>query len=166
MALATSTPTGLPSVRMVLLKNVDERGFVFYTNLESRKSGEIKQNPHVALCFYWMALKRSVRIEGRVEEVSKEEADTYFASRPRDSQLGAWASKQSREMSSKAELVKDVALYAAKFLGRDVPRPPFWSGWRVVPHRIEFWEDGAFRIHERDVFIKEGDNWKRITLYP
>jgi pyridoxamine 5'-phosphate oxidase len=166
MALATATADSAPSVRMVLLKSVDDRGFVFYTNLESRKSGEIKQNPKVALCFYWMALERQVRVEGAIQPVSDEEADVYFASRPRDSQIGAWSSQQSRELAGKGDLAIAIAKNTAKFIGRTVPRPPFWSGWRVVPQRIEFWQQGAFRIHDREVFTRSGDDWKITKLYP
>jgi pyridoxamine 5'-phosphate oxidase len=166
MALATVDAKGLPSLRMVLLKEVSEKGFVFYTNLESHKGNDIAQNPKVALCFYWGALNRQARIEGVCEKVSDAEADAYFATRSRDSQLGAWASKQSRPLSSKAVLMKDVALYAAKYMGRDVPRPPHWSGWRVVPRMIEFWQQGAFRLHDREVFTREGKEWSVDTLYP
>ena len=166
MSLATVGANGAPSVRIVLLKNVDENGFVFYTNLESRKSGEIKQNPQVALCFHWMPLERQVRVEGRIESVSDAEADAYFASRPRESQIGAWSSQQSRELSGKGELMLAIAKNTAKFLGRDVPRPPFWSGWRIVPQRIEFWQQGAFRIHDREVFTRNGNEWNVTKLYP
>lgn len=166
MCLATVGRDGAPSARMVLLKSVDERGFVFYTNLESRKSSEIEGNPNVALCFHWMPLEKQVRVEGEIEAVAPEEADAYFASRPRDSQIGAWASKQSREIEHTGDLMKAIAFYAAKFAGRDVPRPTHWSGWRVVPKRIEFWKQGAFRIHDREVFIREGQWWKILKLYP
>jgi len=166
MTLATADASGAPSARMVLLKDVDERGFVFYTNLESRKSGEIKQNPNVALCFYWMTLKRQVRVEGHIEQVSDIEADAYFATRARDSQIGAWSSQQSRELSGKAELMAAIAKNTLKFAGRAVPRPPHRSGWRVIPSRIEFWQEGSFRIHDREVFIREGEGWDVKKLYP
>ena len=166
MCLASVGIDGAPSARMVLLKGVDDRGFVFYTNLESRKGGEVAQNNHVALCFYWMALERQVRVEGIAQPVSDAEADAYFASRPRDSQIGAWASQQSRELSGKSELMMAIAKYTAKFIGREVPRPPHWSGWRVIPSRIEFWQQGAFRIHDREVFTRNGDAWDVKSLYP
>lgn len=166
MTLATATKAGVPSARMVLLKAFDERGFVFYTNLESRKGGELAENPNVALIFYWMPLKRQIRVEGRVEKVSDEEADAYFARRPLQSKLGAWASAQSRPLDSNATLMKDVALYGAKYLGQDVPRPPHWSGFRVIPHRIEFWEEVQFRLHEREVYVCEGEGWTTQRLYP
>jgi pyridoxamine 5'-phosphate oxidase len=166
MALATADKNGEPSLRIVLLKEASEKGFVFYTNLESHKGHDLNKNPKAALCFYWGELKKQVRVEGIAEPVSAEEADAYFASRPRDSQLGAWASKQSRPLDSKAELIKEVALTTAKFLGRDVPRPPHWSGWRVVPHTIEFWQEGAFRLHDRDLYTRDHDYWKVQKLYP
>jgi pyridoxamine 5'-phosphate oxidase len=166
MALATADGKGVPSLRMVLLKEVTEKGFVFYTNLESHKGRDILENPNVALCFYWGALDRQVRIEGICEKVSDEEADAYFASRTRASQLGAWASKQSQPLSSKAQLMKDVALLTAKYIGRDVPRPPHWSGWRVVPSSIEFWQQGAFRLHDRELFTRKNADWELTLLYP
>lgn len=166
MCLATASKEGLPSARMVLLKEVSDTGFVFYTNLESRKSNELKQNPHAALCFHWPALERQVRIEGKVEAVSEAEADAYFASRPRESQIGAWASQQSRPIPYTGALVGAVAEHTAKFMGRDVPRPAQWSGWRVVPDRIEFWKHAAFRLHDREVFIRKGESWDVEKLYP
>lgn len=166
MALATADAMGEPSVRMVLLKDASEKGFVFYTNFESHKSLDIKANPKAALCFYWGALGRQVRVEGICEKVSDAEADAYFASRPRDSQLGAWASKQSQPLSSKASFMKDIALETAKYIGRDVPRPPHWSGWRVVPRVIEFWQEGKFRLHDREVFTRDGQGWLVEKLYP
>lgn len=166
MALATADKAGEPSLRMVLLKEVTDKGFVFYTNLESHKGADLKENPKASLCFYWGPLKKQVRVEGVSEPVSAGEADAYFASRPRDSQLGAWASKQSRPLSGKAEFMKEVALVTAKFLGRDVPRPPHWSGWRVVPKSIEFWQEGLFRLHDRDLYTREHDSWKVQKLYP
>ena len=166
MALATADKDASPSVRIVLLKEVDDRGFVFYTNLESQKSGEIKQNPKAALCFHWMPMERQVRVEGKIEPVSEAEADAYFASRPRESQIGAWSSKQSRELSGKAELMQEIAKNTVKFVGRSVPRPPFWSGWRIKHERIEFWQQGAFRIHDREVFTRSGNDWAVMKLYP
>ena len=166
MTLATATANGKPSARIVLLKAHDERGFVFYTNLESRKSEEIKANSQAALCFYWMALEKQIRIEGRVEPVNEGEADEYFASRARESRIGAWASKQSRPLPHRGALMFAVAEYTAKFLGREVPRPPFWSGWRLVPDRIEFWQQSDFRLHDREVFERAKDGWQIHKLYP
>ncbi len=167
MALATADARGRPSVRMVLLKGVDERGFVFYTNLNSDKGRQLTENPFAALCFHWKTMRRQVRIEGPVERVSDAEADAYYASRARDSRIGAWASKQSRPLASRFELEKRVARYAAKYALGDVPRPPFWSGFRVLPERIEFWIDRPFRLHERLVFLKNGDRgWTTQNLFP
>jgi len=168
VCLATATPDGRPSARMVLLKGVDQRGFVFYTNVESRKGMELAANPYAALCFHWKTLSRSVRVEGRVEPVSPEEADAYFASRPRGSRIGAWASKQSRPVESRHALEKRVAEYGLRYAVGEIPRPPFWSGFRVVPERIEFWRDMPFRLHERIVFLREGPGapWRTELLYP
>lgn len=166
MALATVDGSGQPSARMVLLKGTDERGFVFYTNLESRKANELAANPKAALCFMWKSLVRQVRIEGAVEPVSEAEADAYYASRPRDSQIGAWASKQSRVLSRRLELERAVAKYAAKFALGSVPRPPFWSGFRLVPERLEFWRERPFRLHERILYVRDGKGWKSDHLYP
>lgn len=166
MTLATTTPAGRPSARVVLLKAHDERGFVFYTNLESRKSEEIKSNPYVALCFYWMALDKQIRIEGKIEPVSAAEADAYFASRYRESRIGAWSSQQSRPLASREELLQAIEENTKKFAGGDVPRPPFWSGWRVVPDVIEFWQQIDFRLHDRNVFTRSGDTWTTQKLYP
>jgi pyridoxamine 5'-phosphate oxidase len=166
MTLATTTPDGRPSARAVLLKGLDERGFVYYTNLESRKSTELFANPYAALCFLWKSLDRQVRVEGVVEQVDDEEADAYFASRPRDSQIGAWASDQSRPLASRAELVRRVDEFERRFGAAEVPRPPYWSGFRVVPQRIEFWQERPFRLHDRFLFIREGERWRRERVFP
>jgi len=166
MTLATTTPDGRPSARAVLLKGLDGRGFVFYTNLESRKSKELFANPHAALCFLWKSLNRQVRIEGIVEMVGDEEADAYFASRPRDSQIGAWASDQSQPLASRAELERRVDEFSRRFGEGEVPRPPYWSGFRVVPQRVEFWQERPSRLHDRILFIREGDAWRRERLFP
>jgi pyridoxamine 5'-phosphate oxidase len=151
---------------MVLLKGVDDRGFVFYTNLESRKGRELTANPFAALCFHWKTLQRSVRIEGPIEPVSAAEADAYYASRARGSRIGAWASRQSRPLEGRFALEKAVADYTLKFGLSEIPRPEFWSGFRVLPERLEFWRDMPFRLHERNVFIRDGAGWRVETLYP
>jgi pyridoxamine 5'-phosphate oxidase len=166
VCLATATPDGRPSARMVLLKGVDPRGFVFYTNLESRKGGELAANPFAALCFHWKTLQRSVRVEGAVEQVSAEEADAYYASRARGSRIGAWASRQSRPLESRFALEKAVADYALKFGLGEIPRPAHWSGFRLLPERIELWRDMPFRLHERRVFHRAGAGWEMEMLYP
>jgi len=167
MSLATCTPDGRPSLRMVLLKDADVRGFTFYTNLESRKGQELRDNPHAALCLHWKSLRRQVRIEGPVEPVSPEEADAYFASRPRGSQIGAWASRQSRPLvDGRFELEKRIAEFTIKFGLGTIPRPGHWSGFRVVPERFEFWQDRPFRLHDRLVFIREGEEWRRENHFP
>lgn len=166
MTLATADSRGHPSARMVLLKGADENGFVFFTNLESRKGKELAENAHAALLFHWKSLRRQVRIEGPVSAVTDAEADEYFRSRPRGSRIGAWASTQSRPMQSMFELEKRVAEYTAKFGLADIPRPPHWSGFRLRPERIEFWKEGRFRLHERIVHIREGDSWRLERLFP
>ena len=166
MNVATVDANGRPSSRVVLLRGFDERGFVFYTNFGSRKAREWQGNPFIALCFHWKSVDRQVRIEGRAEQVSDEEADAYFASRPRDSQIGAWASRQSEALATRFELEKRVAKYAAKFGVGKVPRPPFWSGIRVVPDRFEFWEERPFRLHDRRHWGLVDGAWQESHLYP
>jgi pyridoxamine 5'-phosphate oxidase len=168
MALATVDRDGLPNARMVLLKGFDERGFVFYTNVESVKGHELDAAPKAALALYWKALQRQVRVRGGVEPVSAEEADAYFATRSRMAQIGAWASKQSRALESRLAFEKAVALYAAKFAIGPVPRPPFWAGYRVVPQEIEFWQEKPFRLHDRIVFTRDNQSapWRKTRLYP
>jgi len=166
VALATATTEGRPSVRMVLLRGIDERGFVFYTNLESRKGEELAANPNAALVFHWKSLGRQVRVEGAAALVAPEEADAYFASRARGSQIGAWASAQSRPMASRRGLEKSVAKFAAKFGVGKVPRPEHWSGYRIVPDHIEFWSEGRFRLHERIVYHRTETGWDTERLFP
>jgi pyridoxamine 5'-phosphate oxidase len=171
MALATADAQGRPSVRMVLLKghgpSADGKGgFIFYTNLESRKGGELAANPHVALLFHWKSLRRQIRIEGPVSRVTDATADAYFATRGRDSQLGAWASDQSRPLDNRSAFEARFEAAKARFEGQDVPRPPHWSGNIVTPHRIEFWQDRKHRLHERWLFERDGDGWSRGMMYP
>lgn len=167
-SLATVDADGLPDVRMVLLKGIDGGGFVFYTNLESAKGRELADNPRAAMCFHWKSLRRQVRVRGPVTPVSEAEADAYFASRPRGSRIGAWASAQSRPLQSKFALEKQVALVAAKYPLGEIPRPPHWSGFRLVPSQIEFWRDGAFRLHDRCEYRRRNpdDAWAVARLYP
>jgi pyridoxamine 5'-phosphate oxidase len=167
VALATVGANGMPSTRMVLLKGFDEKGFVFYTNLGSQKARELAAHPQAALLFHWKSLQRQVRIQGAVIPVSAQEADAYYASRARDSRIGAWASKQSQPMEGRWELEKRVAAYALKFAVGDIPRPEFWSGFRVVPQIIEFWKAGAFRLHERIRLERNEDGtWRQTPLFP
>jgi len=166
MALATADAAGNPDVRMVLCKHADDRGFVFYTNLGSPKASDLAARPRATLCFYWGRLGRQVRVSGRTEPVSAEEADAYFASRPRLSQLGAWASKQSKPMQGYYDLEKACAAFAVRYHVGTVPRPPFWSGYRVVPEKIEFWLQKPFRRHERVVHTLEDGAWRHHWLFP
>lgn len=165
-SLATATPDGTPSLRVLLLKGVDEHGFVFYTNLQSRKGRELSANPRVALCFHWMPLEVQVRVEGAAEPVTEHEADAYFASRDRGSQIGAWASMQSATLADRKDLEARVADFERRFEGRPVSRPPHWSGFRVKPSRIEFWKNRASRLHERHVYTRQADGWRVTMLYP
>ena len=166
MALATADAAGRPGLRMVLLKGHDRDGFVFYTNRESRKADDLRQNMAAALLFHWKSLRRQVRIEGAVTLATDAESDAYFASRSRDSQLGAWASAQSRPLDARATFEARFADMTARFAGQDVPRPPHWGGYRVTPDRIEFWQDRAHRLHERRLFVPAGSGWTEGLLYP
>jgi pyridoxamine 5'-phosphate oxidase len=166
MALATAMPDGAPSVRMVLLKDADPRGFVFYTNLGSQKAEELATNPACSLCFYWKSLGRQVRVEGLAQAVDAAEADAYFDTRPREARIGAWASKQSQPLTGPLELEKAVAKKALRFSVGKIPRPDFWSGFRVVPNRIEFWRERPFRLHERNIFTRDSGAWKSEGMYP
>ena len=168
LALATADENGAPSVRMVLLKDFSEKGFVFYTNLESKKSGDIKNNPNVSMCFHWKSLLRQIRIVGTISSVSNEEADNYYNSRAYGSRIGAWASKQSTVLKNRDELYKSIDNFKKKFPDeKNVPRPNYWSGWILHPNEIEFWLDGDNRIHQRLKYIKSNDNnWKKVLLSP
>lgn len=165
-ALATVDQDGLPNVRMVLLKGLDERGFVFYTNFESQKGQEILGQKKAAMCFHWKSLRRQVRVRGPVTVVSDEEADAYYASRARGSRIGAWASKQSRPLEGRFAMEKAVAEYTAKFAIGEIPRPPYWSGFRIEPTSIEFWHDRQFRLHDRVEFRRAGEGWEKVRMYP
>ena len=165
-ALATADRTGRPSVRIVLLRGVDRRGFVFYTNYGSRKAGELTANPQASLCQYWPSLEEQIRIEGTVELADPAESDAYFAGRPRDSQIGAWASDQSSELESRAVLEARFAETDTRYAGRPVPRPPFWGGFRIVPDRVEFWYGRPGRLHDRLLYRRTADTWTTASLYP
>lgn len=166
VALATVDADGLPNVRMVLLKGFDVRGFVFYTNFESQKGQEILGQKKAAMCFHWKSLRRQIRLRGEVEVVSDAEADEYYESRPLGSRIGAWASKQSRPLEGRFALEKAVAEYTAKYALGNVPRPPHWSGFRIIPSSIEFWHDRKFRLHDRIEFRRDGDSWSKVRMYP
>ncbi|GBQ16188.1 pyridoxamine 5'-phosphate oxidase [Swaminathania salitolerans] len=166
MALATANAAGRPSVRMILLKGFDERGFVFYTNLESRKGEDLAENPFAALLFHWKSLRRQIRIEGPVEAVTDAEADRYFASRSRNSRIGAIASDQSRPLSDRAEFERRIEAASARYEGREPERPPNWSGFRVLPDQMEFWQDRPYRMHDRAVWTRQENDWVTTRLYP
>ncbi len=166
MTLATASAAGVPSARTVLLKGVDPRGFVFYTNKQSRKGDELAANPRAALLFHWKSLGRQVRVEGPVEDVTDAEADAYFASRARISRLGAHASEQSRPLAARADLERRVRELEAQYPGEDIPRPAHWSGYRVLPERFEFWQNMPYRLHDRLIFTRSGEGWATERLYP
>jgi pyridoxamine 5'-phosphate oxidase len=166
MALATADAAGRPSVRVVLLKGADEHGFVFFTNYESRKARELEVRPEAALCIHWPVLAVQVRVEGRVERVTTEESDAYFATRPRKSQLGAWTSVQSAPLPARTWLLARFMRQAARYAGRVIPRPPHWGGYRLIPERIEFWYNQDFRLHDRILYTRRGDGWDTQRLYP
>ncbi len=164
--LATATKDGIPSARMMLHKGVDERGFVFYTNYESRKARELEENPRAALTFHWSVLERQIRVEGPVEKLTREESQAYFGSRPRGSRIGAWASSQSAPVESRAALEERFRQYDKQYPGENVPLPPFWGGWRLKPERIEFWQGRLNRLHDRLCYERKGDGWEITRLYP
>jgi len=166
MTVATATPDGVPSARMMLLKGVEAGSFVFFTNYESRKAGELAANPRAALVFHWAVLERQVRVEGTVERLPPGESEVYFRTRPRGSRIGAWASKQSRPLADRAELEARVREHDARFAGGEVPLPPFWGGLRLVPERIEFWQGRLDRLHDRLRFERDGGSWRTVRLYP
>ncbi len=166
MALATADASAHPSVRIVLLHGFDARGFVFYTNYEGRKAADLEANPHAALCFYWPWLDEQVRAEGTISRIAPEESDAYFGSRERGKQIGAWASAQSRPLGSRDELLARVAEVESRYAGTQVPRPPFWGGYRLSPARMEFWRAGESRLHDRFVYTRDGDGWRMTRLYP
>jgi pyridoxamine 5'-phosphate oxidase len=165
-ALATATPDGEPTVRVVLVRIFDERGFIFFTNYRSQKARDIAQNPRAALCFYWPWIEEQVRIEGTLTTITPEESEMYFAARPRGSQVGAWASLQSDRLAAREELDRRYLDYEREFEGRDVPRPEHWGGYRLAPLRMEFWRNGAYRLHDRWLYTREGDAWMVTRLYP
>ena len=164
--LATATADGKPTARVVLLKSIDEQGFVFFTNYSSRKARELEENPHAALCFYWPAIEEQVRVEGRVEKITDAESDEYFASRSRSSRIGAWASKQSQRLTARTELLKRFVKYEARYAGKKVPRPPFWGGYRLHPERIEFWFNQPHRLHDRRAYTLVNEGWQMERLFP
>jgi pyridoxamine 5'-phosphate oxidase len=166
MSVATASKDGKPSVRILLLRGYDHRGFCFYTNLTSKKGKELAENPYASLCFYWDHIDKQVRIDGKVERLSEKEADQYFANRQRGSQIGAWASKQSMKMDSDEELIKRVKTITEQFKGQTIPRPPFWSGYRLIPNEIEFWDKKEFRLHKRLQYTKTTHGWKSSILFP
>lgn len=166
MCLATVDRSGFPNARMVLLKDYNAKGFVFYTNYESAKGEELLSTGEAALCFYWKSLQKQIRVTGRVVPVSEEEADAYFSSRPRGSQIGAWASQQSRPIPSRETLLHAIDLTEKTFEGKDIPRPDYWSGFRVIPDTIEFWQEMPYRLHDRVLYEKKGKGWKQTRLFP
>jgi pyridoxamine 5'-phosphate oxidase len=166
VTLATASRDGRPSARVVLLRGVDDHGFVFFTNYQSRKATELEANPHAALCCYWPWLDEQVRVEGLVERATAAESDAYFATRPRGSQIGAWASAQSRPLESREVLEQSYHDTDARHTGQAVPRPPYWGGYRIVPERIEFWHAGTYRLHNRVLYTREGAGWRQELLYP